>query len=431
MMTAMSIAAQSDTVPSSSEWTYQRCLDYAKSHNIELRQAALDYESATVDIEAAKAKWFPTLDVATTQSYTNFPKPGEGGHVNDYNGSYGVNSNWTLYDGGERKHSIRRAELIGKQQKLTIERCVNTITTQLLSHYLQILYARESIGIAEKSAATSKMQSERAEQLMNSGRISRVDYTQLLSQYHSDLYNIESARSNYATKCLELKTLLQLGIGEDITLADVQFSEEQVLAPLPDKTLVYDAAIEWLPLIKATRLSRDISDARLDIAKAGNLPAITLNGSIGTNNGTHTGESFGNQLLHGLHEQIGITLSYSFFDQGQTDSEIAKARIDQLNADLDIEDALTSVAEMVETAYIEGANAQARYNSGKVKLQSAELTDELTNEQFRLGLVNTLDLITSHNDLLAARQELLQAKYLAILHAKLLHFYRYGDVTLP
>ena len=43
-------------------------------------------------------------------------------------------------------------------------------------------------------------------------------------------------------------------------------------------------------------------------------------------------------------------------------------------------------------------------------------TDELVNEQFALGLVNTLDLLNAHSSLLTAQQELLQAKYLTILN---------------
>ena len=60
----------------------------------------------------------------------------------------------------------------------------------------------------------------------------------------------------------------------------------------------------------------------------------------------------------------------------------------------------------------------------------ARLTDELVNEQFRLGLINTLDLISSHNTLLNALQEQLQAKYMAILNIRLLEFYQTSQITL-
>ena len=69
--------------------------------------------------------------------------------------------------------------------------------------------------------------------------------------------------------------------------------------------------------------------------------------------------------------------------------------------------------------------------SGKETVRSAALTDELTNEQFRLGLVNTLDLLSSHNSLLTARLQLLQAKYMALLNLKMLDYYQNKGITLP
>ena len=57
-------------------------------------------------------------------------------------------------------------------------------------------------------------------------------------------------------------------------------------------------------------------------------------------------------------------------------------------------------------------------------------TDELVNEQFALGLVNTLDLLNAHSSLLTAQQELLQAKYLTILNKRLLNFYQTQQISL-
>ena len=110
---------------------------------------------------------------------------------------------------------------------------------------------------------------------------------------------------------------------------------------------------------------------------------------------------------------------------------MAKAKVDRLNADLNLESTKNDISQTIESIYLEAQNAQAKYISGKEKLKSADLTDELTNEQFRLGLVNPLELLTSHNDLLNARLELLQSKYLAILNIKLLNFYNNQGITLP
>ena len=168
----------------------------------------------------------------------------------------------------------------------------------------------------------------------------------------------------------------------------------------------------------------------MKIARAGYAPSITLNGSVGTGNGSGTGFSFGDQLLNGLNEHIGVTLSIPIFDNKTNKTNVAKAKIEKLNTDLKLQSKLNDVAQSVESYYIEAQNAQAKYVSGKKQLESAQLTDELTNEQFKLGLVNTLDLLSSHNTLLNARQELLQAKYMAILNIKMLDFYQNKGITL-
>ena len=49
---------------------------------------------------------------------------------------------------------------------------------------------------------------------------------------------------------------------------------------------------------------------------------------------------------------------------------------------------------------------------------------ELTYEQFSLGVKNTVELITAQNELTSARQEVLQAKYMALLNIELLNIYQ-------
>ena len=52
------------------------------------------------------------------------------------------------------------------------------------------------------------------------------------------------------------------------------------------------------------------------------------------------------------------------------------------------------------------------------------------SEQFNLGMKNTVELLTEKNNLLSAKQELLQAKYMAILNRTLLNFYADQEIKL-
>ncbi|MGN1245298.1 MAG: TolC family protein [Muribaculaceae bacterium] len=431
--TATSLPARAETDASGQVpvlWSYAECVDYAKSHNISLQQSQLSRQSGLLDLEAAKAQWFPSLNFSTSQGFTNYPRPADGMKSNSYSGSYGLSAGWTIYNGGKRENTIKRNQLNDEVNSLAVEAIHNNLETEILVCYLQILYARDAIAIAKQTCEVSRVQKERAQQLMEAGRMSRVDYVQLESQFLNDEYNVVSAEATYNSRRLELKKLLELGIDVDMQLPELNLDDTAVLQPLPEKADVYAAAVAWLPELKSLGIEGEMSDLDVKIARAGYAPTITLNGSVGTGNGSGTGYSFGNQLLNGLNEHIGVTLSIPIFDNKTNKTNVAKAKIDKLNTSLKLQSSLNDVARSVESYYIEAQNAQAKYVSGKKQLASAELTDELTNEQFKLGLVNTLDLLSSHNTLLNARQELLQSKYMAILNIKMLDFYSHKGITL-
>ena len=102
----------------------------------------------------------------------------------------------------------------------------------------------------------------------------------------------------------------------------------------------------------------------------------------------------------------------------------------ELEYDLTKDNLLDELSQTIESLYINATNAHAKYEAGLVQLEAVKLTDDFVNRQFELGLVNPLDLLTAHNNLLNARLELLQSKYMAILSSKAINFYASRDVSL-
>jgi outer membrane protein len=118
-------------------------------------------------------------------------------------------------------------------------------------------------------------------------------------------------------------------------------------------------------------------------------------------------------------------------DNKKTKTAVAQAKISKMNAELDQEARENELSQIVEGWYIDLQSAQARYISGLEQVKSVELSDTYVNEQFKLGKVNTVEVTTAHNNLLSARRELLQAKYMAMLSQKMIEYYRTASVTMP
>lgn len=409
-------------------WSYRDCVDYARDHNISLRKSQLSEETSAINLDEAKAQWQPTLDFATSHGFANTPFAN--GSKNGYNSSYGLNAGWTVWNGGERENTIKRNELQTSIDRLNTADIMRTLETDLLQVYINILYAKETIGIYEEAVKLSEAQAERARGLMEAGRISRVDYAQLQAQYEQDRYNLVNAKGIYDARRMELKKLLELGIDTDIELRDVEWTAEQVMASLPDMAESYRLATVTDIKLKGLELEIDGSDLDIAIAKASGRPRLSLNAGVGTGYAA-PGLSFGTSMKQNLNESIGLTLSVPIFNNKQTKSAVARANVQKMNAQLDIDQRQTELAQTVENWYIDTRSSQSRYEAAVEQLSSARLTNELTNEQFNLGLVNPVELMTAHNNLVEANHSLLQAKYMAMLGHKMIEFYRTSTITLP
>lgn len=419
MLVPMATAAQE-------VWSYSDCLDYAREHNISLMKSQLNEKTSEYSLEEAKAQWQPTLDFATTHGLTNYPWAD--GTKNSYNSSYGLNAGWTVWNGGQRENTIRQNKLRVDIERLNTGDMLRSLETDLLQVYFNILYARESIGIYEEAVKLSRTQAERAFQLMEAGKMSRVDYAQLNSQFEQDKYSLVNAQSTYDTRRMELKKILELGIDSDITVADVEWTPAQILAQLPPIEESYSLAMDTDLKLQGLDLEKSASKLDIAIAKAGRLPKISLNASVGT--GYYApGKSFGTSMKQGWNESLGLTLSIPIFDNKKTKTAIARAEVAELDAQLDINQRRTELAQIVENWYIDTRSAQARYKAAESQLESATLSDQLTNERFELGYVNTVELLTAHNAYIEARHTLLQAKYMAILGQKMIEFYRTAEVN--
>lgn len=422
-------------------WTLDSCLDYALEKNIQVRKSRISLQESETDRKTAQAALFPNLSFSTSHNLTNSPYARstnivDGGNVitsssrNTYNGNYGLNASWTLYNGGKRLNSIRQQKLNRQAAAFDVAQTENEIRESIAQAYIQILYATESVKTNEETLEVSRAQLDRAKELLAAGSIAQSDYAQLNAQYSTDEYQLTLSEGTLADYKLQLKQLLELdGLGE-IEIAQPQPDETIVLRPLPEKSEVYRAALGLRPEIQSSQLNREIADLNIRIAQAGYLPTLSLSAGIGSNNGSGSDFTFAEQLKEGWKNSVGLTLSIPIFNNRQTKSSVEKAKLQSLTARLDYQDQEKTLLRTIESLWLNARNAQQQYKAAQTKERSAQISYDLVSQQFDIGMKNTVELLTEKNNLLSAQQEKLQAKYMAILNLKLLQFYQGGELNL-
>ena len=422
---AVALKAQEE----SQKWTLRSCLDYAIENNIQLKKSRVNELSGLEDTERSKAQLFPSLSASVTQGYVNYPSS-DVDKNNSYSGNYSINANWTVFDGGQRNKAIKQQKLQNEMDKLSTEQGADDIQIAIVQTYMQVLYAMESVRINENTVETSKAQRDRAEELYKAGSISLVDFSQLESQYSTDKHQLVVAQTSLDNYKLQLKQLLELDITQDIELSLSDIEETWVLAPLPDKQVIYTTSLAVMPQIKSSELSLENAELEKQKAKASYWPTISMNAGVGTGHLSGTNYSFGNKIWNNFNESFGITIKIPIFTNRENKTAYNKAKLAITTSQLELINSQKELLKTVEGIYLDATSAQSQYLSAKERLSYVQQSFKLTEEQFFLGMKNTLEMLTEKNNLLSAQQEVLQSKYMAIMSIQLLNIYQKKPVDL-
>lgn len=428
-------------VQAQKKWTLQECIDYAMENNISLQKTRLTRRTATETLRQSEAALFPTLSASTNQSVGYRPWTNNGvstvtnGTVSTsinktyYNGSYGINASWTVWNGNRNRNTVKLDRLSEEQAELDSAYTANSIQEQITQLYVQILYQTEAITVNEQSLEASKKNEERGQEMFNVGKIAKADVAQLTAQRATDEYNLVNARSNLADYKLQLKQLLEITDAE-FDIAVPVTSDEQALRDIPSLPVVYETALNTRPEITRSQLGIQASDVQLSIAKAQRLPTVNMTGGVGTSTNSLSSNGWGNQMKTNFDASIGATLSIPIIDNRSARTAVNKAKIEQERALLDLQEKQKKLYSDIEGFWLDACTNQQRFRAALLNVESEELSYELLSEQFRLGLKNIVQLLTGKTNLLTAQQNKLQSKYLTILNVQMLKFYQGEPIEL-
>ena len=341
-----------------------------------------------------------------------------------YSGSYGVNANWTVWNGNRNRNTIKLNELTAQQAEIDSAITAKTIQERIVQLYVQILYTNEAIAVNKQSLEASKLNEQRGQTMVDVGKMSKADLAQLTAQRAQDEYNLMAAESMVKNYKFQLKQLLELTESADFDIVIPAYTDAQALEEIPALAFVYAQALEKRPEIRNALLAIESSEVNMDIARAGKSPTIGVGGGFSTNTTSMSDKGWGNQIKTNLDFNVGATLSIPILDNRQTKTAINKARLQRENSLLDLKDKQKTLYNTLETYWIDATTNQSKFKAAKVAVESQETSYALLSEQFRLGLKNIVELMTGKTNLVQAQQNELESKYTTIFNIYMLKFYQ-------
>ena len=320
------------------QWSLEECIRYAIEHNIDLKQKEQAQESRKVDLHTSKFSWLPDLNATVGQNFDFGRSPSKSGVIVDQNSantSASIQLNMPIFDGLKIPNDIAARRLDLKAATETLNKAKEDLAINVASYYLQVLYNKEVLKIAELQVALSSEQVAKTEALVNAGKVPLSQLYDMKAQLAKDEVTLTESRNNVNLAILDLTQSLELErMGEncDVVVPDTDDAVGRYMSSIIPPENVYDHALTFKPQIKEQQYLLESQKKMLKVAQAGYYPKLDFGASYSngyyhySGNGEYTNTPFSDQLKTNGRKTVGFSLSIPLFNRFQVRKSVRSTR---------------------------------------------------------------------------------------------------------
>ncbi|HPR32748.1 MAG TPA: TolC family protein [Prolixibacteraceae bacterium] len=411
------------------KWSLQKCIDYALANNIVIKQYQINTEYRENLLQQSKNDRLPDLSANVSQGFSFGRSLTIDNTYDNYtsaNTGVSASTSMLLWRGGTLNHTIRQRDFELKSSLEDLQKAKDDITLSIASGYLEILFAKELLKVAEAQVEQTLQQIERTRSLIEAGKVAEGALLEIQSQKAREELDVVNRQNNLQIAYLNLAQILEL---EDYTQFDIeipQLPELKAQAGMASAVSVYQNAVEKRPEIKSAGYQLQSFESQLKVAEGSLLPSLSFSAGfydqyLNTTQADVPG--FIDQITDNHRESVGLNLNIPIFSRFQNKTNIANAKLQMKNQELQLEGAKKDLRRQIEQAYTNALAALNRFNASQVAVKSMQESFRYIEEKFNVGRVTSVEYNDAKTKLAVAESDRIQAKYDFIFRSKILDFY--------
>lgn len=424
-LSAVELAAQTPV------WSLDSCIAYANEHAIDVKKSIREISSAKAEVGSALGGFLPEVDGGVSGQFSwgrNVdPETNTYKTINTFNNYYSIQASVTLFDGGRTINQFLQARMELRRSRNSLQSTRDERAIDVMQKFVDALYYKESIKLAEDKLAESKRLLEKTQKMFDLGMKSRPDVAQIEAQVAADDYTLVNQRNLYTTSMLALKSSMNYPLIDSLELAPITEPVATVMGQ-ERADAIYGYAASYSP--RALEADYALKSAKYDyrIEKGKLSPTITLGGTVATNyyttlsNGS-TSAAFGDQFRNNRGEYVYASVSIPIFNFS-TYKSIKKARNKVEVARLERDEAMRKLHDDIAQAVADRDGYAMETVSLERKVCSDSTAYALSARKYEEGMLSTFDLHTAANTLLESRVTLLQKQLLLVIKQRLVDYYK-------
>lgn len=464
------------------QWDLRRCVEYAIAHNVSTRQADVQRRISGLLYDQSKKARIPTADFNTNTGY-QFGRsidPTTNLFTNQqllFQG-FQFNTNVTIFNWNRITNNMLASKLEAEAANADLETNKNDLALNVATAYLTALLSKVQVDIVEVQVKQSQSQLNDTRKRVEAGTLPELNAVDLEAQLARDSSTLISARSTYELNLLSLKALLALDAGAPFAIAVPPVDRIPVdpIAEL-EPEMVYNMALQNQPVIKANELRRKSLEYSIKAAKSNLYPSFFAFGGLASNfassnrkitganflgynppnptNGAVTvngdiiplqtpnvqvlqsnksfgelWEGWGTQMSNNFRQNIGVGISIPILGGWQSRTNYQRSKLNLTNAELIIEQGNLQLKSNIYNAYTSAVAAMQKYNAARNSVSAADRSYNYTLRRYELGLLSTLELITSQTNLTRSKIDMVNAQFDYVFRMKVLEFYKGQGIKL-
>ena len=424
------------------QWTLEECIRYAIANNITLKQQAQEQEARKIELNTSQNSWLPNLNASFSQNLGFGRSPSRDGVIVDYNSAnsnFQISLNMPVFDGFKIPNSIaaRKLDLLAATEALN--KAKDDVAVGVASYYLQVLYNKEIMNIAELQANLTKDQVTRTEALVNAGRVPMSQLYDIKAQLAKDEVTLTEAHNNVKLALLDLIQALELerlAADFDIVQPDINDAMFDNLGSMLPPDDIYDNAVLVKPQIKQQEYLLESQKKMLKIAQADYYPSLYFGASYGNGYYNYFGSKgmvnvpFSDQIRQNEQKGVGLSLNIPIFNRFSFRNNVRQARVGIINRELMMESSKKTLYKEIQQAYFNASAAHEKYVASEKAVTASKEAFTYAEERYSTGKSTVFEYNDSKTKYAQSLSEQAQAKYDFIFRTKILDFYNGKQIVL-
>jgi outer membrane protein TolC len=379
-------------------------LERGIDNNLNLKKNLLDLTASEYSAHKLWSEVFPTISGSLGGSYSSALFSGDGFKTDKDNFSVSASLGINLTLNAGIPYSMKNIRLAYQARLLSYEDARSQLGIQITKNFYSLIADRDNLTVLADMLNLAQMQYERNQLAFRNGLVGELTMMQSRLSMENARYSLSAAKSAYSTRMGDF--LAQLGVSQNADAApaaELEGKIEIVKIEVDADKLIRDNLSGRPDIVSRRQEIERLENAQKQAALSSKAPSLRL--EAGWN--SRSFDPFADTLSGNATLNIPIDPWIPGTSRSQSVLS-AKYAVDK--ARLDLQSAEDAAAAQIRSLAANLRNSWDSIEIARLSLSVAERGHELTQQGFRNGTVDSLKLEDARNNLIAARQRLLQSE---------------------